>query len=135
MIELRLIERAEIPYYWLLLESYFERIPEKVTTEVTPDLILQKAGDKRLLLWLILNDGKPCGAAATGIRTCGNETVAFVEAIAGDGMKDWLLPVLSDFEARAKRAGATIIEHEGRRGWERRLPGFKPVRVVMQKVL
>jgi len=135
MIELLLVEHVEIAQFWPALKPYFARISGRVTTEVTPDLILEKAKDRRLLLWAIHDDGKLRGAVATGIRECGTETVAFVEAIAGDGMEQWLLPILDDFETRAKRAGATIIEHEGRMGWARKLPGYRTVRVVLQKVL
>lgn len=137
MIELRLVERDEIALFWPHLEPLFARIPERVNTTVAPDNILSRARDRTLLLWAIVDNGKLLGAAATGIRDCGREKVAFVEAVAGTDMKRWLASVLEDFEARAKRAGATIIENEGRYGWERELGklGYRPARIVMSKRL
>lgn len=135
MIELRRVDRSEIAQFWPVLEPMFARIPGKVTTEVTPADILERSKEQTLLLWVVHDDGTILGTFASGIRTCGTETVAFVEAIAGDDLDRWLLPALADFEARAKNAGATIIEHEGRSGWARKLPGYRPVRIVLQKVL
>ena len=135
MIVLRLVERDEITLFWPKLKPYFARIAAKVTTEITPATIFDGAKDRRLLLWAIHDDGQLLGAAATGVRDCGDDTVAFIEALAGDEMDRWLIPVLEDFEIIARERGATIVEHEGRLGWARKLPGWKPTRIVMQKVL
>lgn len=137
MIELHLVDFSDIDENWPDLEPLFAEIPKKVNTTVNPTNILSRARTRHLLLWRIEEGGVLVGAAATGIRDCGREQVAFVEAIAGSGMKRWLGPVLEDFEARARRAGATIIENEGRYGWKTELAkhGYRPARIVMHKRL
>ena len=133
MIACRLVDDPES--IWPVIASYFARIPEKVTTEVTPDSIRAAVDEGRLDIWAICDEETTYGFLAAGLRQCGAERVAFIEAIAGDEMERWLGEALASFETLAREAGATIVEHEGRKGWERVLPGYRVVRVVLQKRL
>lgn len=127
MIELRLIERPEIPDYWPMLEPYFSRIPEKIETDITPESILQRARERRLLLYSIEDKGRPIAAAATGFIEA--EGIAFIEAVAGDRLSHWLPNILCQFEDCARRANASRIRVHGRKGWLRKLRrfGYQPV--------
>lgn len=76
MIHLRLVPFGEEERAWPMLRPYFERIPRKIGTTITPDRILAKAKERRLMLWKIYWGWCLIGAAATGETT---DKVAFIE--------------------------------------------------------
>lgn len=123
---------------WPHMEPWFISACRAVATSLTPDLILYRATARQYDLWAIYDKHHPLpllGAAATALREVNGETIAHIEAIAGRDANRWMRPALDEYEALARKNGISRIEIEGRLGWQRRLPGYKPVRIVMTKVL
>ena len=125
LARLCLIPLDEVDAFWPVLLPFFDRIRDKIETDITPESILERARNQNLLLWAIVDDGF-CGAAATGEMDRDGVKVAFVEALGGE--IEWIGPVITDFEQRAHRAGASIVRVHGRRGWQRILKkyGYHP---------
>lgn len=123
---------------WALIEPLLQRGIDRVATARTTTQIREGAEAGRYRLWAIYRRGHPLpllAAAASYVRETNKGLVAVIEPIGGHDMRDWLLPVLTEFEAMAKANGVAMIEVEGRRGWQRVLPGFTTARVILQKVL
>lgn len=120
------------------MEPWFTVACRSVATSLTPDVILYRATSRQYDLWAIYDRNKPIpllGAAATALREVKGETVAHIEAIAGRNAERWMRTALDEYEALARKNGIARIEIEGRVGWQRKLPDYKPVRIVMEKVL
>jgi hypothetical protein len=138
VIELDQVTPDLIGECWWALEPLFQQAIEAVSTDWTTDFIRSEAEASRMMLWAIYERDKPLpllGAAGTSIRHVRGEKVSVIAHCAGRDMSRWLGPVLEKFEALAKANGCSRIECEGRLGWSRALPGYKPVRIVMEKVL
>ena len=123
---------------WPHLEPWFISACRSVSTSLTPELILYRATSRQYDLWAIYEKHRPLpllGAAATALREVKGETVACIEAIAGRDADMWMQTALSEYETLARKNGVARIEIEGRMGWQRKLPDYKPVRIVMEKVL
>jgi len=123
---------------WPLLEPCFQKAIDAVHTAWTVEAILKEAKATRLLLWAIYRDNKPLpllAAAASAVRETKHGRIAVIEHIGGDDMQAWLRPALSRFEQLARDNGCTRIECEGRIGWSRALPDYRPERIVLGKAL
>ena len=126
MPELVLIPFGGEDTAWPALRPYFDRIAAKLPdSTVTADTILARAHKRELMLWKIQQGWCLTGALATGEMG----KTAFVEAIAGDRMRDWLGPCLADLEDRCRAAGMQRLRAQGRKGWLRLLRqyGFTPI--------
>ena len=132
-IPVDLVER-----FWFHVKHLIAMGCEAVTTEMTPEWILAEALADRRMIWVAFDSDAPfpfLAAASVGQRQTNDGLVVFIDAIGGHDRERWLPACLAELEGHAKAAGATRIEVEGRRGWERVLPGYRVVRVVMEKVL
>lgn len=125
MIVLDRIEREFVVSVWPLLEPLFRKANEKAPSDLTPDLILDRASDGRLTLWAIYNHETPTdllAAVATGIHTDG--MVCEIFALGGKRMTEWLGLRLAELEGLARRQGVIRMRLEGRRGWAKVLTGY-----------
>lgn len=138
MIELDQVPIEFIGQCWWALEPLFQQATEAVSTDWTTEFIRSEAEASRMMLWAIYEREAPLpllGAAATSVRTVRGETVVTIAHCAGHDMSRWLRPALEKFEVLAKANGCSRIECEGRLGWSRVLPGYRPVRIVLEKVI
>lgn len=123
---------------WHLLEPLLQKGISAVATEQTTEQIRQAAEAQRYRLWAIYAADHPLpllAAAATYERQTNKGLVAVIDTIGGDRMSEWLDTVLDRFAALAKANGVKRIEIEGRLGWARKLRGFKPARIIMDREL
>lgn len=138
MIELDQVTPDLIGESWWVLEPLFRSATEAVSTDWSTDYIRAEAEASRMMLWAIYESDQPLpllGAAASSLRDVRGEKVAVIAHCAGHDMSRWLGPALEKFERLAKANGCSRIECEGRLGWARALPGYRPVRIVLEKVL
>lgn len=123
---------------WPLIEPFLQKGIDRVATRWTTAEYREGAKDGHLHLWIVHESGEPRQILGVGIvqfyRT-NKGLIAKVVGFGGKHLRRWYAPTLVTFEAMAKEHGVYSIEIEGRLGWARSLPGFKPARVVMEKVL
>ena len=61
------------------------------------------------------------------------QKAALVHTLGGDGMEEWVDELLEEITKIAKSNGANSIQINGRRGWLKRLDGFKEAYTTMVK--
>ncbi len=120
-VHLHLIPFGEEDRAWPALRPYFDRIPKRVPGGIEPDIIINRARTRHMLLWAIFENGELTGAAATSEHEDERGPFAMLDAFAGDGWFRWGGDVLDDFEQRARRRGFDRIRGGGRLGWIREL--------------
>lgn len=101
---------------------------EFTETEIQDALARQEAQ-----LW-VAEDDELRGAAITKIRSGPRGRVCEIWLIGGRDHQLWL-PFLERIEAAARDHGCIAIEMTGRRGWERLLPNYRRIAVVLKKDL
>ena len=55
--------------------------------------------------------------------------------LAGDDMDEWLDTLVDSVESWARQQGCTHMEIAGRKGWERKMPGYKLRHVILKRKL
>lgn len=93
-------------------------------------------------LWVISETPEdwPSAVAATGERDDGSVEIIAIAGLKGR-MVVWMDTALRSFESMAREVGKNRVVIQGRKGWQRCLPGYRLVetlaggRVVMEKVL
>lgn len=85
----------------------------------------------RALLWIVHGDGIEC-ALVTRLETTQHSKVCFIAALGGKGAGRWL-HLIEQLEDYAKAEGCDCIRWMGRRGWKRKLPGYREVGVIMER--
>jgi len=132
------IAAEDIDGLWPILEPYIRSAIERGDAPVDPEAVLAKATTGQRLLWSVMQGDALVGVACSGSRQGRKGPTAFIEFVAGHGLHSWMGEALLAFEACAKAAGMAIVEtDESRMGWLPALQarGYRPIRVVMQKVL
>lgn len=133
------LDRSDVMVLWSILEPYFAAACAAVNTSMTAEDVRQAAlADKRSIWTIIDKDRDPpalLAVCSAGMRDTPNGKTAFIEVAAGWDREAWVDDCLAEFERLAKAAGAVRVEIEGRMGWQRVLPGYRPVRVVLEKCL
>ncbi len=90
--------------------------------------------DGKMLLWLVHQDKKIAAAVITQITSTEWRKVLSIVACSGKDMDEWL-PLITDIEKFAGSEGCHAVRIIGRHGWERKLPQYRPTRVVLERVL
>ncbi|MCP4386544.1 MAG: hypothetical protein GY798_34895, partial [Hyphomicrobiales bacterium] len=85
------------------------------------DTIIGRARTRHMLLWVISQNGRIAGAAATSEHEDDCGPFAMLDAFAGNGWFRWGGEVLDDFEQRVRQRGFDRIRGGGRPGWIREL--------------
>lgn len=84
--------------------------------------------------WFVLERGEPLAVLVTEIVDEPGCAVARVLAAGGSRLERWR-HVIGKLEGWASQNGARYIEVHGRRGWQRVLSGYEPVKTVLRKEL
>jgi len=128
------LSREDIAEYWDVIEPYLAEAMRRGDAPLSSaDLkALALAGQRQI--WAAIAGTDLLAVASTGMRRGRDGDVAFVDFCGGRGLEQWLRPCLTELERRAFEAGAIAFEiEEGRLGWQRALPEYRPVRVVLRK--
>jgi hypothetical protein len=86
------------------------------------------------LLWLAWDDNEIAAAVVTEIGLTDRRKVCSIVACGGRDLDRWL-GLISEIEAYAKAEGCSATRIMGRNGWERKLPAYRPFRVVLERTL
>lgn len=132
------LDREDVPSLWHVVEPLIAMGIDAVTTEVTTEFIRAEALADRRIIWVAVDsERRPplLAAASMGQRETNDGLVIFIDAIGGFHREEWLVDCLAELERRAKAIGAVKVELEGRLGWARVLPGYRPKRIVLEKDL
>ena len=138
MIVLDRIDSADVESLWPILEPYIRAAIVRGDAAIDPEAVLQKALIGQRMLWSVMQGDALLGVACSGVRHGQKGPTAYVEFVAGQMLHIWMDDALSAFEGHARAAGMAVVEtDESRMGWLPALQakGYRPVRVVMQKVL
>ena len=87
-----------------------------------------------MLLWLAIDDKTIKAAAVSEISLTENHKICTLVACGGKDMDDWL-PLLEGIEHYARIEQCNSMRIIGRIGWERKLPQYRPHRIVLERKL
>lgn len=108
----------------------FETIEQMVDT--------MRQGARPWQLWIMLDGDKPVGGFFSTIERVGPEILFTFEILAGPAAKEWILPLIGNFEQYlVERYGVTRCQIVGRYGWARflRSKGYEIQHVITAKKL
>lgn len=104
-----------------------------VGDEFVPGDLLHKLHDGHACLWIVAEKtGVIVAAMITEIYLRRSGKVLRLVSCAGSQMPRWK-HFIAKIEQYAKDEGCVKVDLGGREGWERILPGFKAVRVTLEK--
>jgi hypothetical protein len=89
---------------------------------------------REMQLWLVQEDGHILGVIVTELRNYPRRRCCRYLLLAGDGFVRWQ-HLQQDIEAWARANGCAAMEMCGRRGWERKLKGWRATHIEMSKEL
>ena len=126
---------AEVDRAWAeagpLVESAFRRDDGRFDM----DEVLASLKEGRRQLWIAFEDGSRVSCAlVTQIDVYPRRKVFRVFAIGGRLPAEWRR-ILGDLEHLAMEQGCTLSEIEGRKGWLRKLAGYRNPKVLLRKEL
>lgn len=131
--ELSCVDPAQVPKLWPHVSHLIRRAMERGRmgrfADVEADVIGANA-----YLWLAVDSGSVLAAAVTRVTNEPDGRLCTIVACAGH---DWprfgfLIAGLEDY---ARAEGCAALEICGRPGWQRRLTGYRTVKVVIRKEL
>lgn len=132
------VHPEDIDLYWIVMLPHLRMACERVATSTTPGQFYERIKNRSMMGWVIYEIDKPVptlATAVTSLRETNEGLTSVIEAVGGEHFDAWREPIMAEFERMAKEHGVVRVEIEGRQGWQRKLPGYKVVRVVMEKVL
>lgn len=127
------IPMERVDEYWPLLEPHFEAFCAQTQT-TTPAVIRYKALTGDAQLWMFHRDGQVVGGGATSVYEHKQGRYLNVWVAAGK-IDPFIDEAIGAVEHWAREIGCTAVEIVGRKGWGRRLEGYKPRAVVFEKDL
>lgn len=127
------VSRSQLDTVWPHVLPLLQRF-ESETQTMTVEVMRQKVERAEAQLWCYAEDGIVLGVGLTEI--CEHSTGRFcrVWAIAGD-LEPALVPIAEMVEEWARSLGCVAMEINGRKGWARKLPGYKVKAYVIEKDL
>lgn len=120
----------QLDHYWRYAEPYLRRVHEKTHCD-PPSAFYERLKAKKCDLWFVAVDGV---LKAAFITSKSDDRLA-AEVMAGDDMNEWFHDALAQLEDLARQNGIKRIVMESRRGIAAQLPDYRPIRVVIEKVL
>lgn len=122
----------EIDEHWFWIEKYLQAVeePDWSLDQVKNDLITANAQ-----LWSLLGErGEATCAVITRVEHYHGTVFGVVWIAAGRGLEHTRV-LLNAIEDWFRSMGCSRIELRGRRGWEKVLPDYEPVAVILRKEL
>lgn len=131
MISVTPVPRGDIPTAWPDFEDWIRQGYQATGAAYDSDFVYRELMAGRRWLWIIRVDDVAYAAAVTTIT---GFTISIL-SLGGVQMTRWLFPALEAFTTMCRKNGLDNIEIDGRKGWQRALPGFKHARTVLRKAL
>lgn len=130
------VPRELVPHAWNRTQPFIEKLLARGWGENSVETIYFGLADGSAQLWHIVDDDlslvgvwlTQIYSEPTGIKVCN------WLGCAGERMDEWL-HLRADIENWAREQGAEAAKIVGRKGWERKLPDYKPAYVEYVKEL
>lgn len=126
------LQKERIDEFWPVI------LPFLLTFEApdwTPHQVYDQLVDGRAQLWGIAEPTGIKGIWITRIHNTATATYGLVWIAAGTGLDAGVPKFLECTETWFREKDCEYIEIQGRKGWERVLPGYKPHAIVFRKRL
>lgn len=117
------------PYAAPLIRPAMKHGSMSTLADIEADLLA-----RRSLLWIAWDNKNICAALVTQLRTTEEGKVCRLVALGGTGMRKFIV-LREEIAAYAKAEGCDLMLIDGREGWMRVLPEFKPVGVILEQRL
>lgn len=119
------IPREDVPLYWAAAAEHLQRVPEFSTV-----YHFRKCAEGHAQLYL-MERGEECIAAALTCVSFEPEPLVLITHAAGRDVDDWAEMFAGEMKAMADSLNAKL-RIIGRKGWARKLRGFRQVAVVLE---
>lgn len=117
------------PAVFPLIERAYAEVDEQ-----TPDELLERFADGKMLLWVSLKNGDIAAVLVTALEKRPSGLCCRLVAAAGVGERKWA-EWHQRIESYARAEGCVKLTAEGRPGWGRVLPGYSTKRLILEKRL
>ena len=127
MLKLILLTPENIIDYWHLIKDDIQEAMDKGTNETSMFDLYRKIINEQAQCWVVLKDDKDMVAVATTefIQWSQYKTLHLI-TVSGKGWDEYKF-LHAELEKYAKDSGCKDIQVWGRKGWEKKLKGFKGV--------
>lgn len=127
------VPRSHLDRIWNLVECFADDAAEYSRGTWTPDGFLKDAHESLTQLWAVADAYTIIAAGGTRIalRADGRKSLHVIW-IGGVNMKAWA-HLFDQVKAWARGQGCSLVEFEGRRGWQRARPECRPVAVIYEE--
>lgn len=129
-VELDPVLSVRVPLVWDDIQSHIAEIVALNLGRLSAEDLFIELIARRMQLWLVRRGRKILMAGITTIRVYPDCKTANVIGISGTDIDSWLR-FEADIRTWAKGEGCVAIDVVSRRGWARKLQGWKEVGVVL----
>ena len=133
-IELVAVPSLRVPDRWPEVAALVERALHHSDGRYASEDFLHALIRREMQLWGVRQAGRTVGVIITALRNYPRQRRCRYLLLAGDGFDRWQ-HLQRDIEEWARANGCTAMEMCGRRGWERKLKGWRATHVEMSKEL
>ena len=133
-VELEPVPSYRVPLVWDDIESHIKEILDLNLNRFTADDLYLELLNKRMQLWRVIRGKKTLMVGVTMIRVYPTCKAANVIGISGTDIDSWMR-FEPDLLKWARGEGCVGIEVVARRGWLRKLQGWKELGVVLSRPL
>lgn len=126
---------ADLWMWWAGVKPFIEEAQE-TSAYYTPDDVYDALINGRSVLWLVW-DGNIKAVCVTTIVSASKNKACSIWIMDGRGADEWEDLVVETTEAYARGMGCTMMRHEARPAYQRRLKskGYKLSHVILEKAL
>ena len=119
---------ADVDKVWPTIAVWMDKACKRGRGSMTAWNIYEGCRNGSMLLFVDWSNEQICAAIIGKVRTTPEGQVLSIEAAGGTEMRRWL-PELHSIEW-LKTMGITLVDFEGRKGWERVVKGVSVIRQV-----
>lgn len=121
---------------WGILQRWLSRALDRNPHQPSLDLVLEEVKAKRAQVWVLADeDQRLLGAGVTKIVHEDGLWILRLMLYAGDLPEDEMLNALNELEAWGMLHKVDKFQVLGRRGWVKKLPGFKEAYTAVERDL
>lgn len=133
-VQLIAVDPARVKEIWPAARPLIERAYKDGDQNVPPEILHDLTKGRRLLWLAVDGEEKIIAAMLTQLFNMVSGKMLKMQECGGERMRDWkhLRKRVEDY---ARAEGCTRVLCEGREGWERIMPDYKRVAIVLEKVL
>ncbi len=127
------VHPGDVPRVWPFVSGLIKKAMEKGDLGAFRP-VERKVESGDMLLWVVCTERSIEAAVVTEIALTELHKVCTIVACGGKDMDEWL-PLIGDIERYAKLERCHAMRIYGRAGWRRKLPQYRPRRVILERAL